>query len=40
MSSANSILQHKYESLVVENHALEQQLSRLESKVEQVNQQG
>ena len=32
--------QHKYENLVVENHALEQKLSRLESKVGQLNLQG
>jgi hypothetical protein len=40
MSSASEILQYKYDSLVVENRTLEQELSRLEAKVGQLNLQG
>ncbi|KAH7815610.1 putative 26S protease regulatory subunit 8 [Monocercomonoides exilis] len=39
MTSASRILQHKYDNLIVENHSLEQELSRLEAKVGQLNLQ-
>ena len=40
MATATSILQHQRDSLIIENHSLEQQLSRIESKVGQLNNQG
>jgi ATP-dependent 26S proteasome regulatory subunit len=39
MSTASEILQHRYEESVVDNHNLEQELSRLEAKVGQLNLQ-
>lgn len=37
MSTASEILQHRYDELVVDNHNLEQELSRLEAKVGRLN---